>query len=485
MSDLPPAILPTVTGLQGLQPIAPATLRQWLVALVSSTNPDYSSLLPGTLIEDIASTDVGALTLADQARIDLVNSVTPYGANDYLLLQLGQIYGVQLGEPTNTSVELIFTATDAGSNALPGVSIGRGFIISDGQYQYQITDGGVTGSDGTTGNLSAIATQTGIWGVPANTVVQLVTSPPPGVTLSVTNPLPGTPGTDQETYTAYRSRVLQAGLAASVGMGRYLRTLLDEVDGVQSRLIRVRQIVGVGYQVIVGGASDNYAVANAIWQSLFDIIDLVGSTLRVTNITKANPGVVTTDLNHNYVTGQQILINDIVGMTELNNFSLIATVTGNKTFSIGVDTSSFNAYVSGGIVTPSLRNVVVDINDFPDTYSIPFVLPPQQSIRVIMTWNTTETNFVNTAEIAQLGQPAIIAYINSIPAGYPFNALEAGNIFQNSIANVLPAQLLSRLVFSVSIDGTEVSPDAGSYLYEGDPESYLFADASSVIIQQG
>ena len=59
-----------------------------LVALVASENPDYTANLPGSLIEDIASTDVGALTGIDQARVDAINSVTPYGANAFVLAQL-------------------------------------------------------------------------------------------------------------------------------------------------------------------------------------------------------------------------------------------------------------------------------------------------------------------------------------------------------------------------------------------------------------
>ncbi|EEF27062.1 conserved hypothetical protein, partial [Ricinus communis] len=76
-------------GPAGPVPTAPATLRQNLVNGVAATNPDYTANLPGGLIEDIASTDTGALVTIDQARIDAVNSVTPYGANAFILAQQG------------------------------------------------------------------------------------------------------------------------------------------------------------------------------------------------------------------------------------------------------------------------------------------------------------------------------------------------------------------------------------------------------------
>src|SRR5687767_10844170 len=111
--------LPTIVTAAGLQPIAPIDLRTQLINSVAATNPGYTADLPGTLIEDIASTDVGALIICDQARVDTINSVTPYGANVFLLVQLGNIYGVPLGGATNTGVQVVFTGS-AGFVITPG-----------------------------------------------------------------------------------------------------------------------------------------------------------------------------------------------------------------------------------------------------------------------------------------------------------------------------------------------------------------------------
>ena len=102
-----------------------------------------------------------------------------------------------------------------------------------------------------------------------------------------------------ENATQYRSRVLRAGLAASQGMARYLRTLVSNVPGVQDRLIGIQQVSPSGWMIIVGGG-DPYEVAYAIYMALFDISELVGSTIHATSISNANPGVVTTDLDHGY-----------------------------------------------------------------------------------------------------------------------------------------------------------------------------------------
>ena len=474
--------LPTVVTRAGLQPQSPASIRQQLVAAVAATNPGYTDSLPGSLIEDVSSTDVAAIALCDQARVETVNSLTPYGANAFLLSQLGQIYigpGSKPAVPTNTAVSVVFAGT-------VGFVIAAGFTVSDGTYQYVVQDGGVIGDDGSSDALFCLATVAGSWAVPTNTVNELVTSVPSGVDLTCNNPLAGVPGGDAETEESYRARVLRAGQAVTQGMASMLKTLVGEVSGVQQRLISVIQQSGGGWEIVVGGG-DPYRVAYAIYTALFDVSSLVGSSLRVTNITQANPGVVTTDLNHGYATGQTgVEITGVVGMTAINAQEIPAiTVVDEKTFSIGIDTRPYNAYVSGGVVTPNLRNVVVSLNDYPDVYAIPFVNPPQQTVAIALTWDTSAENFVSSAAVSQLGNPALVSYVNSIPVGAPMNLFEMQTAFQAAVASVLAPALLTRMVFAVSINGIGVDPSAGTGIIAGDPESYFLTSAPQVVITQG
>ncbi len=134
--------LPTVMTRAGLAPQRPADILAQLLASVAATNPGYTANLPGSLIEDISSTDVGAIVLIDQARVDLVNSLTPYAANPWLLNQLGQVYGVPRSAATTTSAFVQFSGP-------PGFVVAQGFVVSDGAHQYTVTDGGIIRSDGT------------------------------------------------------------------------------------------------------------------------------------------------------------------------------------------------------------------------------------------------------------------------------------------------------------------------------------------------
>ena len=88
----------------GAQPTPPNDLLANLITRVAEKVPGYTANLPAGLITDLASTAVGALALIDQARVDLINSVRPYGENIPLLMQLGNIYGAQKGLSTNTAV---------------------------------------------------------------------------------------------------------------------------------------------------------------------------------------------------------------------------------------------------------------------------------------------------------------------------------------------------------------------------------------------
>jgi hypothetical protein len=68
----------------------------------------------------------------------------------------------------------------------------------------------------------------------------------------------------------------------------------------------------------------------------------------ITGISKANPAIVTC-ANHNQVTGKQVVISGVGGMTQVHGTYTI-TKLSDATFSIGVDSSLFTTYASGGFV---------------------------------------------------------------------------------------------------------------------------------------
>jgi hypothetical protein len=452
----------------------PATLYQNLINYVASQVPGYTANLPASLIDDISGTDVGALITIDQARVDAINAVTPYGANAFILAQLGAQAGIPQGTSANASVDVVFSGP-------AGYVFQPGFVVSDGTNQYALVDGGVIQTGGTTPQLTAVATNSGTFAIPANTVTQIVTSIPSAYAVTVANPQAGTPATTTESVQTYRSRVLQAGIVAATGTPAYLKTLLYKITGVQQQLVSINQVTG-GWQVICGGG-DTYAIANAILQGVPDIATLQGSQLAITGMTAANPVVITTNLNHGYIAGQTVTVTGATP-SAYNLTYTIASVTA-TTITTTTNGSGFGTYTGGAKLTPNPRNVTVSLFQNPDTYSITFVNPPQQTVTVAAHWNTTLPSFTAGTSVNQLAAPAIQSYINSIYVGQPINLLEMQAVFQNAVASVISAPNITTLTFVVTINGVTASPTAGTSIIPGDPEGFFNASATAITVTQG
>lgn len=68
----------------------------------------------------------------------------------------------------------------------------------------------------------------------------------------------------------------------------------------------------------------------------------------ITAITKANPGKVTTSTAHGFSTGNVIWISGVGGMTQVNSLAFTITVVDTTNFTIGVNTTNYSTYTSGG-----------------------------------------------------------------------------------------------------------------------------------------
>jgi hypothetical protein len=269
------ALTPLLFSAAGPVATSPAALQAALIALVQTMAPGYTAALPGSLIEDISSTDVGALATIDQARVDAVNNVSPYAANAYVLSQLGAMFGVPQGAAANGNAFVVFSGS-------PGYVIPANFTVGDGTNQYAVQDGGIIGGGGNSPPLFVLATNSGTFAIPANSITAVITSVPLGYTITCTNPSAGVPATSAQTIEAYRAQVIQAFQVSISGTPTYLKTLLELVPGVSPRLVSVIQS-GFFWKVICGGG-DPYLTAGAIYQGVSQIGLLTGSSTSVRNI---------------------------------------------------------------------------------------------------------------------------------------------------------------------------------------------------------
>lgn len=74
------------------------------------------------------------------------------------------------------------------------------------------------------------------------------------------------------------------------------------------------------------------------------------SAKTITAITRANPGQVTA-VGHGFANGDKVKITSVSGMTQVNNLYFTITVVDADNFTIGVDSSGYTAYTSGGTAT--------------------------------------------------------------------------------------------------------------------------------------
>lgn len=109
----------------------------------------------------------------------------------------------------------------------------------------------------------------------------------------------------------------------------------------------------------------------------------------ITNITQANPAVVTSAA-HGYSNGDSVLINNVIGMSQVNNRDLIVTNATANTFELSyididhainaVDSTGYDAYLQGGACYK-----IYELAHYYDSSSIPFVDYVQSVDLVIFT----------------------------------------------------------------------------------------------------
>lgn len=100
---------------------------------------------------------------------------------------------------------------------------------------------------------------------------------------------------------------------------------------------------------------------------LYMYVDSTGTNLqrniKLDGASQTNPCVITTEVDHNLQTGDQVTFFQVGGMTELNGLVAFVTVIDPLTFSLdGIDSTGFTAYTSGGYVGVNEQaKIVIDI----------------------------------------------------------------------------------------------------------------------------
>ena len=215
------------------------------------------------------------MKIQDQIN-SLMNGIGPDFANDQMFKQYGCSFGLTMKGFQYAQATLRFSGT-AGTVVPKGT---RARNVAN-TVTLAATAQGIIGSTGTVDLLCESASEV-IVDIPATSITVMVDAIA-GVT--VTNPNAGTSGIPAETIEQFKARVYNEVQSSRYGGITRAYSLLNQIDGVESRLIHFRvmeKLVTVesttkayqGIECVVGGGDDNL-VAGALFESFLQTKNLL------------------------------------------------------------------------------------------------------------------------------------------------------------------------------------------------------------------
>jgi hypothetical protein len=152
-----------------------------------------------------------------------------------------------------------------------------------------------------------------------------------------------------------------------------------------------------------------FYAANFNWQQFTNFASGDGTTGSqtglITNITNATNAVVTAP-NHGLVSGTTVILNNVAGMTEVNGNAYTIAVIDVNDFSIGVNSTTFAAYTSGGSWYSSPYNgfttafpFIPSVNNDPGPQNSRNLFFPQSRVQnILITANVIGANGVGQTQ---------------------------------------------------------------------------------------
>lgn len=192
----------------------------------------------------------------------------------------------------------------------------------------------------------------------------------------------------------------------------------------------------------------SFYAANFNWQQYTNFSSGDGTTGAqggtITNITQASNAVVTAN-NHELVTGTTVILNGVGGMIQVNGNSYEITVIDDNNYYIGVNSTSFSAYTSGGGWYSSPYNgyttaapFIPSINNDPGPQDNPNLFFPQSRVQnILITANVIGANGVGqTQNVTDDGQGNLIQIFQTSNSGNQ----QYGWTYYREYASLTPTQ---------------------------------------------
>ena len=98
-------------------------------------------------------------------------------------------------------------------------------------------------------------------------------------------------------------------------------------------------------------------------------------------------------------------------------------------------------------MTPNPIAEEVTINDWPDHYLVPYVIPAAERTAITIVWTTNSPNYISQGAVVSATQKPILDYVNSIPCGLtPLSIYDLETVFMDAADPVLPRESIVSLI---------------------------------------
>lgn len=228
---------------------------------------DGFSNIPSGIQNNLLQESVILLSQFQDMISNMMNGISPSYANDFLILELGEAFGLKIKDKQLPNTTITFYG-------LPGVIIPEGVKVSnaDNSKTFITTKSDIIKENG---EVSIYCEGADYYDniAPANSLNVLVNQIQN--VNKCTNLSDTVESTPAETVSQFRERFQIKVLANKMGTAAALDYALKSVEGVNERLctyrtsqVREEERIKAMLEIIVGGG-DDYSVANAIFNSIF------------------------------------------------------------------------------------------------------------------------------------------------------------------------------------------------------------------------
>jgi len=174
----------------------------------------------------------------------------------------------------------------------------------------------------------------------------------------------------------------------------------------------------------------------------------------ITGATQANPCVLTA--NNSFTMGDTVFISGVVGMTQLNGNAYTITAVSGSSITIGVDSTSFTGYSSGGLATDiSVSDGTINYatgsitisGGGTDSIKVEFLYYPDLPVMGLREWVSPSEAFPGT-----LGFDPTYSY--NILTTYPYNIYDV-SFYKNPPTSTYPSYVHKTVVTPTSWNGQD------------------------------